>query len=178
LKGSFFMAKRKATSKNRPFVLIIRDGWGHNPDSSQDEYNTIKRANTPVDDMLTAEFPNCLIHTSGEDVGLPEGTMGNSEVGHQNIGAGRIVPQESVRISKTIRDGSFFKNEEFLHLIKSVKKNNGKMHVMGLCSDIGVHSLLDHLYGLLELAKRNGVKDVFLTAEPDTLQISKRNARN
>ena len=86
----------------RPVCLIIRDGWGHNPDSSENEYNTIKCANTPVDDMLMAEFANCLVHTSGLDVGLPVGTMGNSEVGHQNIGAGRIVPQESVRISKTI----------------------------------------------------------------------------
>ena len=161
------MAKRKATLKNRPFVLIIRDGWGYNPDSSQDEYNTIKCASTPVDDMLMAEFPNCLVHTSGLDVGLPAGTMGNSEVGHQNIGAGRIVPQESVRISKAIQDGSFFENKEFLNLIKFVKRNNGKMHVMGLCSDIGVHSLLDHLYGLLELAKRNGVKDVFIHAFTD-----------
>jgi 2,3-bisphosphoglycerate-independent phosphoglycerate mutase len=167
LKGSFFMAKRKATLKNRPFVLIIRDGWGHNPDSSEDEYNAVKCAHTPVDDMLMAECPNCLIHTSGEDVGLPAGTMGNSEVGHQNIGAGRIVPQESVRISKTIRDGSFFENKVFLNLIRYIKKNNAKMHLMGLCSDIGVHSLLDHLYGLLELARRNDVKDVFIHAFTD-----------
>ncbi|KPK34230.1 MAG: phosphoglyceromutase, partial [Phycisphaerae bacterium SG8_4] len=158
------MAKRKASLKNRPFVLIIRDGWGYNNDSSEDEYNTIKQASTPVDDMLMAEYPNCLIHTSGLDVGLPAGTMGNSEVGHQNIGAGRIVPQESVRISKTIQDGSFFENKEFSNLIKFVKCNNGKMHVMGLCSDIGVHSLLDHLYGLLELARRNDVQDVFIHA--------------
>ena len=161
------MAKRKVNLKNKPFVLIIRDGWGYNPDSSEDAYNAIKCANTPVDDMLMAEFSNCLIHTSGEDVGLPNGTMGNSEVGHQNIGAGRIVPQESVRISKTIQDGSFFENQEFLNLIKFVKKNNGKMHIMGLCSDIGVHSLLGHLYGLLELAKRNDVKDVFIHAFMD-----------
>ncbi|MHC4749336.1 MAG: 2,3-bisphosphoglycerate-independent phosphoglycerate mutase [Planctomycetota bacterium] len=153
--------------KNRPFVLVIRDGWGYNPDSSEDAYNAVKCANTPVDDMLMAEFPNCLIHTSGEDVGLPDGTMGNSEVGHQNIGAGRIVPQESVRISRTIKEGSFFENKEFLNLIKFVKKNSGKMHVMGLCSDIGVHSLLGHLYGLLELAKRNDVKDVFIHAFTD-----------
>ena len=108
------MAKRKVVLKNKPFVLIIRDGWGYNPNPDEDEYNAIKRANTPVDDMLMAEFPNCLIHTSGEDVGLPNGTMGNSEVGHQNIGAGRIVPQESVRISRAIHDGSFFENKEFL----------------------------------------------------------------
>ena len=161
------MAKRKAKAGNRPLVLIIRDGWGYNPNPAEDKCNAIKCANTPVDDMLMAEFPNCLIHTSGEDVGLPDGTMGNSEVGHQNIGAGRIVPQESVRISKTIRDGSFFENKEFLSAIKFVKKNNGKLHLMGLCSDIGVHSLLGHLYGLLEMAKRNDVKDVFIHAFTD-----------
>ena len=161
------MTKRKVTLKNKPFVLIIRDGWGYNPNPDEDEYNAIKQANTPVDDMLMAEYPNCLIHTSGEDVGLPAGTMGNSEVGHQNIGAGRIVPQESVRISRAIRDGSFFENKEFQNLIKFVKDNNGKMHVMGLCSDIGVHSLLDHLYGLLDLAKKNDIKDVFIHAFTD-----------
>ncbi|MHC4150014.1 MAG: 2,3-bisphosphoglycerate-independent phosphoglycerate mutase [Planctomycetota bacterium] len=157
----------KAVLKNKPFVLIIRDGWGYNPNPAEDEYNAIRCANTPTDDMLMAEYPNCLIHTSGEDVGLPDGTMGNSEVGHQNIGAGRIVPQESVRITKTIRDGSFFENKAFLHLIEFIKNSKGKMHVMGLCSDIGVHSLLDHLYGLLELAKRNDVKDVFIHAFTD-----------
>ena len=155
------MAK-KVTLDRKPFVLIIRDGWGHNPDSGEDEYNSIKRANTPVDDMLMAEYPNCLIHTSGEYVGLPEGTMGNSEVGHQNIGAGRIAPQESVRISRAIRDGSFFENKEFGNMIRFIRERNGRMHVMGLCSNIGVHSFLEHLYALLELAKSNGVEDVFI----------------
>jgi len=103
----------KTVLKNKPFALIIRDGWGHNPNPAEDKYNAIKCGRTPVDDMLMAEYPNCLIHTSGKDVGLPEGTMGNSEVGHQNIGAGRIVPQESVRISRAIREGSFFDNGEF-----------------------------------------------------------------
>ncbi len=157
----------KVILKNRPFVLIIRDGWGYNPNRDEDEYNAVKCAHTPVNDMLMTEFPNCLIHTAGADVGLPAGTMGNSEVGHQNIGAGRIAPQESVRISNAIRDGSFFENTEFSNLIKFVKSNNGKMHVMGLCSDIGVHSLLDHLYGLFELAKRNNVKNVFIHAFTD-----------
>ena len=163
------MAKRKAipAHQDKPFVLIIRDGWGYNPNPAEDECNAVKCANTPVDDMLMAEYPNCLIHTSGEDVGLPAGTMGNSEVGHQNIGAGRIVAQESVRLSKAIRDGSFFENTEFLDLIKFIKNNNGKMHLMGLCSDIGVHSRLDHLYGLLELAKRNAIKEVFIHAFTD-----------
>ncbi|MHC4642524.1 MAG: 2,3-bisphosphoglycerate-independent phosphoglycerate mutase [Planctomycetota bacterium] len=161
------MAKQKPVLKNKPFVLIIRDGWGYNPNPDEDEYNAVKCANTPTDDMLMAEYPHCLVHTYGEYVGLPDGTMGNSEVGHQNMGAGRIVPQESVRISLAIRDGSFFENEEFQNLVKFVKSNNSKMHVMGLCSDIGVHSRLDHLYGLLELAKRNGIKDVFIHAFTD-----------
>src|SRR4030043_462929 len=139
-------------------MLIIRDGWGYNPNSSEDQYNAVKCANTPVDNMLMAEYPNCLVHTSGENVGLPDGTMGNSEVGHQNIGAGRIVPQESVRLTFAIRDGSFFQNAQFLKVVDFVKVHQGKMHLMGLCSDIGVHSLLGHLYGLLALAKRNDLK--------------------
>jgi len=94
----------------RPFILIIRDGWGRNPHPEMDSYNAIKQAKHPVDDRLMAEYPNVLIHTSGEDVGLPIGVMGNSEVGHQNIGAGRIVDQETMRITNRIRDGIFFKN--------------------------------------------------------------------
>jgi 2,3-bisphosphoglycerate-independent phosphoglycerate mutase len=157
----------KEILQNKPFVLIIRDGWGYNPNPAEDEYNAVKCANTPVDDMLMAEYPNCLIHTSGEHVGLPDGTMGNSEVGHQNLGAGRIAPQESVRISKAIHDGSFFENEQLRNLIEFIKEHNGKMHLMGLCSNIGVHSLLDHLYGLLELAKRSNITDVFIHAFTD-----------
>jgi len=153
--------------KNRPFVMIIRDGWGHNPDPKEDAYNALKCANTPTDDMLMSQYPNCLIHTSGEDVGLPEGTMGNSEVGHQNIGAGRIVFQESVRITRAIREGSFFENAELLNALDLAKKNNGKVHLIGLCSDIGVHSLLGHLYGLLKLAKQNNFENIYLHALTD-----------
>jgi 2,3-bisphosphoglycerate-independent phosphoglycerate mutase len=153
--------------KKRPFMLMIRDGWGFNPNPEEDATNAIKCANTPVDDRLMSEYAHTLIHTYGEYVGLPDGTMGNSEVGHQNIGAGRVVPQESVRLSATIKDGSFFENKEFLNMIASIKKNKGKMHVMGLCSDIGVHSLLFHLYGLLELGKRNGLNEVYIHAFMD-----------
>ncbi len=160
------MAK-KVELKTRPCVLIIRDGWGYNPNADEDPYNAIKVSKTPVDDKLMSEYPNTLIHTYGEYVGLPDGTMGNSEVGHQNIGAGRVVPQESVRLSMTIRDGSFFENQEFLNMTQFVKERGGKMHVMGLCSDIGVHSLLDHLYGLLEMAKRNGLSEVYIHAFTD-----------
>lgn len=161
------MANKKAVLERKPFALIIRDGWGYNPRPEEDKFNAVKCARVPVDNMLMAEYPSCLIHTYGKYVGLPDGTMGNSEVGHQNIGAGRIVPQESVRISDFIADGSFFENEKFLNVIKFVKEHNGKMHLMGLCSDIGVHSLLNHLYGLLQLAKKNNIKKVFLHAFTD-----------
>ena len=110
------MAK-KVTLKRKPYVLIIRDGWGYNPEADEDAYNAIKCAQTPTDDMLMAEYPHTLIQTYGEAVGLPEGTMGNSEVGHQNIGAGRVVPQESVRLTLAIRDGSFFETKVFLEMI-------------------------------------------------------------
>ncbi|AQQ70894.1 2,3-bisphosphoglycerate-independent phosphoglycerate mutase [Limihaloglobus sulfuriphilus] len=161
------MTESKVKLRKKPYVMIIRDGWGHNPNPADDKFNAIKVADTPADDMLMSEYPNTLIHTSGEDVGLPEGTMGNSEVGHQNIGAGRIVYQESVRLTLAIRDGSFFENETLLKAVENAKANGGKLHLMGLCSDIGVHSLLGHLYGLLELAKRNGLSEVYLHALTD-----------
>jgi len=158
---------KNAGLERKPFVLIIRDGWCYNADPSEDAYNAVKCAIAPVDNMLMREYPSTLIHTHGEYVGLPDGTMGNSEVGHQNIGAGRIVPQESVRLSHAIREGSFFKNEQFAKVIQFIKERKGRLHLMGLCSDIGVHSLLDHLFGLLELAKRNDVQDVFIHAFTD-----------
>jgi len=161
------MTDKKTKPKVRPAVLIIRDGWGYNPDSAEDKTNAIRVANTPVDDRLMSEYPNCLIHTSGRAVGLPEGTMGNSEVGHQNLGAGRIVPQESVRLSMAIEDGSFLENPVLLDAVKYVKENNSKLHLLGLCSNIGVHSLLDHLYGLLEMAKRNNIENTFIHAFTD-----------
>jgi len=166
-KGCPSMAKKKAVLERRPFALIIRDGWGYNPDPNEDPYNCTKAGNTPVDRRIMAEYPHTLIHTYGRYVGLPEGTMGNSEVGHQNIGAGRIVPQETVRLTMAIEDGSFFENKEFLNLVRFVKEHNGRMHVMGLCSDAGVHALLEHLYGLLELGKRNGLSQVFIHAFTD-----------
>jgi 2,3-bisphosphoglycerate-independent phosphoglycerate mutase len=147
--------------------MIIRDGWGFNPNPAEDKFNAVKQSKVPVDTMLMKDYPNCLIRTYGEDVGLPEGTMGNSEVGHQNIGAGRIVYQDSVRITVAIREGEFFKNSVLLSAITNAKTNGRKLHLMGLCSDIGVHSLLGHLYALLEMAKRNGLKDVFLHAFTD-----------
>jgi len=141
----------------RPVVLIIRDGWGANPHPEGNRANAVYLGQTPRTDRLMAAYPHVLIHTSGEDVGLPDGTMGNSEVGHQNIGAGRIVDQEVMRISRRIRDGSFFENPALCGAADRVLERNGRMHVMGLASDIGVHSVLEHLYGVVELCKRRGV---------------------
>ncbi|RKY10292.1 MAG: 2,3-bisphosphoglycerate-independent phosphoglycerate mutase [Planctomycetota bacterium] len=161
------MTKNRVSLNNRPYIVIIRDGWGYNPHFAEDKSNAIRCAHTPVDDMLMAQYPHTLIHTSGEDVGLPAGTMGNSEVGHQNIGAGRVVYQDSVRITCAIRDGSFFQNPELLKAVNHAKEAGGKLHLMGLCSDIGVHSLLGHLYALLELTKGNDLERVYLHAFMD-----------
>lgn len=142
------------SSIKRPVMLIIRDGWGENPHPEMDTYNAVKLAQHPVDDRLMRDYPNVLIHTSGEWVGLPEGVMGNSEVGHQNIGAGRIVDQETMRITRRIRDGSFFENPTLNAAIAFAAAHHGRVHVLGLCSDGRVHSDLEHAYAILELAKR------------------------
>jgi len=146
----------------RPVVLIVRDGWGENPNPEHDLFNAIKLAKTPHGDALLAKYPWSLIHTSGEDVGLPEGTMGNSEVGHQNLGAGRIVNQESVRITTEIRTGRFFDNPVMVEAVGSAKANNRFVHLLGIASDAGVHGLLAHLYACLELCKRMGHERVAL----------------
>ncbi|HWL92270.1 MAG TPA: 2,3-bisphosphoglycerate-independent phosphoglycerate mutase [Phycisphaerae bacterium] len=141
----------------RPLLLIVRDGWGHNPYPEWNHANAVYLARTSVDDRLRASYPWTQIHTSGEDVGLPAGIMGNSEVGHQNIGAGRIVDQEQMRITRTVRDGSFFENKTLRAAVEHAKQNGGSLHVMGLCSDAGVHSALEHAYALFELARRGGL---------------------
>lgn len=148
--------------QNRPCVVIIRDGWGENPHPEWDHANAVKIARPAVDAMLRREWPFTLIATSGEDVGLPEGTMGNSEVGHQNIGAGRIVFQESVRITRAIRDGSFFENAELISAVERCKARGSRLHLMGLASDVGVHSRLGHLMACVELAARRGLRDVYV----------------
>lgn len=142
---------------NRPIVIIVRDGWGHNPYPEWNHANAVHLGKKPVDDRLMREYPNVLIHTSGEDVGLPAGIMGNSEVGHQNIGAGRIVDQELLRISKMVRDGELAANPTIQAALKTVKERGGKLHLMGLASEAGVHSSLEHLYGLVAIAKNAGV---------------------
>ncbi|SHJ83918.1 2,3-bisphosphoglycerate-independent phosphoglycerate mutase [Tepidibacter formicigenes] len=145
----------------KPVALIILDGWGIN---NLELGNAIKAAKTPNMDKYINTYPNVYIKASGLDVGLPDGQMGNSEVGHLNIGAGRIVYQELTRITKAIEDESFFKNEELLRAIKNAKENNKSLHIMGLLSDGGVHSHIDHLKGLLELAKRENLEKVYVHA--------------
>ncbi|MBQ7580497.1 MAG: 2,3-bisphosphoglycerate-independent phosphoglycerate mutase [Clostridia bacterium] len=145
----------------KPLVLCIMDGFGNNP---EEKGNAIKTANTPRIDAMLEKYPYTFIGASGMDVGLPDGQMGNSEVGHTNIGAGRVVYQELTRITKAISDGDFFKNEAFLAAIENVKKSGGALHLMGLLSDGGVHSHIEHLYALVEMAKRNGVDNVFIHA--------------
>ncbi|MBK8913896.1 MAG: 2,3-bisphosphoglycerate-independent phosphoglycerate mutase [Phycisphaerales bacterium] len=151
----------------RPCILIIRDGWGENPHADQDHANAVRIAAPAVDARLRATCPFTLIRTSGLDVGLPDGVMGNSEVGHQNIGAGRIVDQEIVRISKTIADGRFFQNAELVAAVERCKARSSRLHVMGLCSDAGVHSVLEHLYACVELAAQRGLRQVYVHAITD-----------
>ena len=151
----------------KPVVLIIRDGWGENHDASYDAYNAVKLANTPIADQLTAQYPRTEIHASGIAVGLPEGIMGNSEVGHQNIGAGRVVDQEIVRINKGIDTGTVKESSALQKALSHVKNKGTALHFMGLVSDAGVHSMLDHLYGLIEIAKQEGIGKVYLHAFTD-----------
>lgn len=138
----------------RPIVLIIRDGWGANPDSAWNNANAVYLARTPIDDRLMAEYPHTQIRTSGNDVGLPQGVFGNSEVGHQNIGAGRIVEQEVMRITGRIHDGTFYANAALIAAFDRASRSGGAVHITGLCSDGRVHSDLDHLLGLLDLSVR------------------------
>ena len=151
-----------AKLQNRPCIVIIRDGWGENPHAEWDHANAVKQANPQVDAMLRRDWPFTLIRTSGRDVGLPDGTMGNSEVGHQNLGAGRIVDQESVRISKTIEGGEFFNNAELVAAVEKCLARKSKLHILGLASDEGVHSRLEHAFACVELAARRGLKQVYL----------------
>ncbi|NMB32762.1 MAG: 2,3-bisphosphoglycerate-independent phosphoglycerate mutase [Clostridium sp.] len=145
--------------KSRLVTLIILDGFGT---SDIEKGNAIKNAKKPNIDEFMRKYPNTNIHTSGMNVGLPDGQMGNSEVGHTNIGAGRIVYQELTRISKSIEEEEFYKVREFLDAIENCRKNNSRLHLFGLLSDGGVHSHNTHLYGLLRLAQRENFDDVFV----------------
>ncbi len=142
-----------------PTTLIIMDGFGLREET---EGNAIANARKPVLDKLFAENPKCTLSASGLDVGLPDGQMGNSEVGHTNIGAGRVVFQDLPRISKAIADGEFFENKTYLAAMENAKREGRSLHVMGLLSDGGVHSHISHIFALLELAKRQGVERVYV----------------
>ncbi len=156
-----------SSMSRKPVVLIIRDGWGENHDGSLDFCNAVKIAQTPISDGLTANWPRTELHACGLDVGLPVGIMGNSEVGHQNIGAGRIVDQEIVRINKAFELDQVKDNGTFNRVVEQVKLRGGKLHLMGLVSDAGVHAMLEHLYGLLREAKKAEVPEVFIHAFSD-----------
>jgi len=145
-------------STTKPTVLIVRDGWGHNPHQEWNHANAVHLANTPVNDSLLANYPHAQIHTSGEDVGLPAGVMGNSEVGHQNIGAGRIVDQEVMRITRAIREGEFFENPRLQGAVKHVAQTGGSLHLLGLLSDGRVHSDIEHAFALVDLCGRMGLE--------------------
>src|ERR1700682_3155631 len=144
-------------SRPKPLVLIILDGWGYRAETKA---NAIALARKPTYDRLLREYPNTLIHTSGPFVGLPEGQMGNSEVGHLNIGAGRIVQMDITRIDQAISCGALFKNELLLAAMQRGRER--QLHLMVLLSDGGVHSHIEHLFALLKMAKQNGVERVFI----------------
>jgi 2,3-bisphosphoglycerate-independent phosphoglycerate mutase len=148
----------------KPLVLVILDGWGYAPPSKA---NAISLARKPNYDKLLAEFPNTLIHTSGHFVGLPDGQMGNSEVGHLNIGAGRVVFMDITRIDRMIQNGDFFSNPVLLSAMKNAQTGGRRLHMCGLLSDGGVHSQQDHLHALLKMAKQQKLERVFVHAFMD-----------
>ena len=153
----------------QPVCLIILDGYGINKNA---DGNAIKSAKTPNLDKYFSEYPNTLLQASGMAVGLPDGQMGNSEVGHTNIGAGRVVYQELTRITKSIKDGDFFENEVLKEAVENCKKNDSALHFVGLLSNGGVHSHIEHLFGLIELAKKNGLSKVYIHPIMDGRDVS------
>jgi 2,3-bisphosphoglycerate-independent phosphoglycerate mutase len=161
--------------KKRPILLMILDGYGLRKNKKG---NAIASASTPNLDMLFSIYPHSVLDASGESVGLPEGQMGNSEVGHLNIGAGRIVYQDLTRISRSIREGDFFENRVLHTSMENVRKHNSSLHLMGLLSDGGVHSHKTHLYALLLMAKRKGIDRVYVHAFLDGRDVPPRSALN
>jgi 2,3-bisphosphoglycerate-independent phosphoglycerate mutase len=151
-------------AKPKPLVLVILDGWGYAPPSKA---NAISLARKPTYDALLRDFPNTLIHTSGHFVGLPDGQMGNSEVGHLNIGAGRIVYMDITKIDLMIQNGEFFRSPELLKAMSNARAGGRRLHLFGLLSDGGVHSHQNHLYALLKMAKQNGVERLYAHAFMD-----------
>lgn len=153
----------------KPVMLMILDGFGISPNK---EGNAVAAANKPNYDRLFAKYPHTELQASGLEVGLPEGQMGNSEVGHLNIGAGRIIYQELTRITKEIKEGTFFTNKALVKAMDEAKENNTSLHLMGLLSNGGVHSHIDHLKGLLELAKKKGLQKVYVHAFMDGRDVA------
>src|SRR6202045_5498066 len=151
-------------SRPKPLVLVILDGWGYRAETKA---NAIALARKPTYDRLLREYPNTLIHTSGPFVGLPEGQMGNSEVGHLNIGAGRIVHMDITRIDLMIQNGEFFSDPTLTAAMKHAGSGGRGLHLLGLVSDGGVHSQQAHLYALLKMAKQQRVDRVFVHAFMD-----------
>ena len=162
------MANKKST------VLMILDGWGYREETSS---NAIHQANTPVLDDLKANYPNMLIDTSGMAVGLPEGQMGNSEVGHVNLGAGRVVYQDFTRITKAISDGEFVENQTLCQAVDTAVTSNNAVHIFGLLSPGGVHSHEEHIFAMMELAKTRGAQKVYLHAFLDGRDTPPRSAQ-
>lgn len=162
-------------ARPKPLALIILDGFGLR---NGEQGNAVAQAKKPTYDRLLAEYPHTTLTASGEAVGLPEGQMGNSEVGHLNIGAGRVVYQDLTRITKSIREGEFFENETILGAIRHAKANGTKLHLYGLLSDGGVHSHINHLFALLELCKKEGLKDVYIHAFLDGRDVAPSSAKH
>ena len=162
------------STAKKPLALIIMDGWGY---SEKKEGNAVAAANTPNLNALCAKYANTLISGSGMDVGLPDGQMGNSEVGHVNIGAGRVVYQELTRVTKEIRDGDFFKNEALCKAVDTAVSTGKAVHVMGLMSPGGVHSHEDHIIGMLELAAQRGADKLYFHAFLDGRDVAPRSAQ-
>jgi 2,3-bisphosphoglycerate-independent phosphoglycerate mutase len=162
-----------STSRRRPVVLVVMDGWGYRVER---EGNAIAMARTPTWDALWGRQPRTLLHASGLPVGLPEGQMGNSEVGHLNLGAGRVVPQDLVRINGAIDDGSFFRNETLLETCEMVRSSGGTLHLAGLIGNGGVHAVDKHLFALVDLAEREGIAHVAIHALLDGRDTLPRSA--
>lgn len=161
------------TKSVKPLVLLILDGWGYREDPAD---NAILQAHTPVMDRLWQQYPHSLISGSGMDVGLPEGQMGNSEVGHVNLGSGRVVYQEFTRITKAIKDGDFYQNQVLVDAVRSAAQQGKAVHLMGLLSPGGVHSHEEHLVAMIELAHREGARQIYLHAFLDGRDTPPRSA--
>ena len=161
-------------SRIKPLVLLILDGWGHREEVSN---NAIAQANTPVMDKLWQQYPHTLISGSGLDVGLPDGQMGNSEVGHVNLGSGRVVYQDFTRITKAIADGDFFTNPVLVDAVTATKPQNKAVHIMGLLSPGGVHSHEDHLLAMIKLAEQQGAGPIYVHAFLDGRDTPPRSAK-